>query len=418
MHKVMWNLAQQKFSGRIFYLHLWPFSRTLLVVADAYAASQVEDLGLGKGDNIVKPISTITGGPSLLTMEGSEWKRWRRLFSTGFCAGYLIGLAPAIADEMAVFRDLLIKKCRNAPDGRSEVFPKEEMTVRVTFDFIGRVVLDSHLQYQLHANSLTSALRSPVEWTSWRGQLNPITSRTMDRYISHEIDKRFAERIEGTRQPSLPQGGGSEDLNKQFKSIASLLIDDVRSADLLLLSTFYASDRPGVVDLLLTEHNTTVGDHPGDALAQIHSDPHKLTNSPTPPPSLRKHFASFPLLDPYGSAAQEPFSLMSSGSRFPTENCSVWALSLAIHHDTRYWVEPEKFLPERWLIGPDDPLYAGRTKGAWQAFEHDPHNCIEQTLALLELKIALVLTAREINVMPAYENWDALHPKRGGGGKD
>lgn len=28
---------------------------------------------------------------------------------------------------------------------------------------------------------------------------------------------------------------------------------------------------------------------------------------------------------------------------------------------------------------------------------------------MLKLKIALVLTAREIDVVPAYEEWDALH---------
>lgn len=211
MHNVVWRIARQNFPGGIYYLHLWPFSRSLLIVADAHVASQVENLGLSKGDSIVDPIETITGGPSLLTMEGAEWKRWRHLFSKGFSAGYLIGLAPVIADEVAVFRDILIKKCQEAPDGRSEVFQMEEMTVRMTFDVIGRAVLDTRLNYQTSKNPLAAALRSSIEWTSWRGQLNPVTkylsirpvihwhnSRTMDRYIGHEIDKRFAERIEGT----------------------------------------------------------------------------------------------------------------------------------------------------------------------------------------------------------------------------
>ncbi|ROW09338.1 hypothetical protein VPNG_05788 [Cytospora leucostoma] len=461
MHNVMWKLAQQNFPGGIFYLHLWPFSRTLLVVADAYTASQVEDLGLGKGDNIVKPIETITGGPSLLTMEGAEWKHWRRLFSIGFSAGYLIGLAPAIADEVAVFRDLLIKKCRNAPDGRSEVFPMEEMTVRMTFDVIGRVVLDTHFQYQLHENSLASALRSSVEWTSWRGQLNPVTrylsirsivhwlnSRTMDRYIGHEIDKRFAERIEGIRAAKL---SGSEDPNKQSKSIVSLLIDDVvresgngdierakqtvkkamssqlrvflfaghdTSSAALTYCYYLLSTHPTALDLLLTEHNTIFGDHPGDALVQIHSDPHKLNQLPYTTALLKETLRLFPPAGSMRLGRPGTFLFDETGRRFPTENCSVWTLSLAIHHDARYWVEPEKFLPERWLVGPDDPLYPGRTKGAWRPFEHGPRNCIGQSLALLELKIVLVLTAREINVIPAYEEWDAFHSKRGSCRKD
>lgn len=125
MHNVMWKIARQSFPEGIYYLYLWPFSRTLLVVADAYAASQVETMGLGKGDNLVKPIEVITGGPGLLTMEGDEWKRWRRLFSTGFSAGYLVGLAPVIADEVAVFRDLLLQKCRQSSNGCSKVFQLE-----------------------------------------------------------------------------------------------------------------------------------------------------------------------------------------------------------------------------------------------------------------------------------------------------
>lgn len=462
MHNVMWKIAQQNFPGGIFYLHLWPFSRTLLVVADAYAASQVEDLDLGKGDNIVKPIETITGGPSLLTMEGAEWKRWRRLFSTGFSAGYLIGLAPAIADEVAVFRDFLIKKCRNAPDGRSEVFPMEEMTVRMTFDVIGRVVLDTRLRYQLYENPLAAALRSSVEWTSWRGQLNPVTrylsirpivhwlnSRTMDRHIGREIDKRFAECIKGTQ--STKPGEGSEDINKQSKSIASLLINEVvresgngdidrvrqtvkkamssqlrvflfaghdTSSSALTYCYYLLSTHPTALDLLLTEHNTIFGNHPGDALAQIQSDPHKLNQLPYTTALLKETLRLFPPAGSMRLGRPEVYLFDETGRRFPTENCSVWTLSLAIHHDARYWVDPEKFLPERWLVGPDHPLYPGRTKGAWRPFEHGPRNCIGQTLALLELKIALVLTAREINVVPAYEEWDALHPKRAVGGKD
>ena len=105
--------------------------------------------------------------------------------------------------------------------------------------------------------------------------------------------------------------------------------------------------------------------------------------------------------------------------RYSTENCSIWTLSRAIHHDARYWAEPESSLPERWLAAPSDPLCPGGTKtggAAWRPFEHGPRTCTGQSLALLELKIARVLTVREINVMPAYEEGDALHPKKGARG--
>ncbi|ROW01345.1 hypothetical protein VMCG_05886 [Cytospora schulzeri] len=444
MHNVMWKIARQYAPGGIYYLYLWPFSRTLLVVADAYAASQIEDLGLGKGDNLVKPIETITGGPSLLTMEGGEWKRWRRLFSTGFSAGYLLGLAPVIAEEVAVFRDHLIKKCQDVPDGRSELFQMEELTVRMTFDVIGRVVLDTRLNYQDRQNPLAAALRSSIEWTSWRGQLNPITkyltirpivhwinSRAMNKYVGQEIDKRFAERVEGTGSQSksivslliddLLREANSNDLNRVKETVKKAMASQLRvflfaghdtSSSALTYSYYLLSKHPEARDKLLLEHDSVFG--LADALAQIRADPHKLNQLPYTTAFLKETLRIFP---PSGSMRfGRPGATLvdETGRRFPTENCSVWTLSLAIHHDERYWVEPEKFIPERWLVGPEDPLYPGRgIKGAYRPFEHGPRSCIGQTLALLELKIALVLTAREINVVPAYEEWDALHPKKG-----
>lgn len=463
MHNVVWRIARDLFPGGAYYLHLWPFSQTLLIVADAHMATQVEGLNLGKGDNLVKPIETITGGPSLLTMEGQTWKRWRRLFSTGFSAGYLVSLAPIIADEVATFRDLLIKKCEETPGGRSEVFQMEEMTVRMTFDVIGRVVLDTRLNYQTRENPLAAALRSSIEWTSWRGQLNPVTkyltirpivhwlnSRTMNQYIGHEIDKRFAERLKvGTEEKSGDQD--FKDTSKQSKAIVSLLVDDLlleaggedvnhvkeivkpamasqlraflfaghdTSSSALTYSYYLLSKHPESLNRLVAEHDAVFGAEPADALAQIHADPYKLNQLPYTTALLKETLRLFPPSGSMRVGRRGAFLVDETGRRFPTENCSVWTLSLAIHHDARYWVEPESFLPERWLASPDDLLYPGGTKtsgAAWRPFEHGPRTCIGQSLALLELKIALVLTAREINVVPAYEEWDALHQKKDAG---
>ncbi|KAJ4423726.1 hypothetical protein N0V82_001612 [Gnomoniopsis sp. IMI 355080] len=458
MHNVMWKIARQSFPGGIYYLYLWPFSRTLLVVADAYAASQVETMSLGKGDNLVQPIEVITGGSSLFTMEGEEWKRWRRLFSTGFSAGYLVGLAPVIADEVAVFRDLLLQKCRQSSDGCSKVFQLElkEMTVRMTFDVIGRVVLDTRLDYQMRDNELAAALRSSIEWTTWRDQLNPITkyltirpivhwfnSRAMNRYIGKEIDQRFAEHIEAGSNNQTK--ASTNDSSPRSKSIVSLLIDELEretgsdtldhikrdvkvsmasqlraflfaghdtSSAALTYCYYLLSTHPDALSRLLAEHNAIFGTDPTEARAEIHKDPHKVNQLPFTTAVIKETLRLFPPAGSMRLGRAGAFITDESGRQFPTVNCNVWTLSLAIHHDPRYWHEPERFLPERWLASPGDALYAGNTKGAWRPFEHGPRSCIGQTLALLELKIALVLTVREVHVVPAYKEWDALHPKK------
>ena len=135
MHVVMRHMSKQ-FPGGVFYINLWPFNKTLIVVANPYIASQVEAASLDKPATICATMEIINGGPSLMSMHGSSWKKWRGLFNPGFAAGYITGLAPAIADEVVIFCKLLQEIAR-----KGEVLQLEEYTLRLTFDVIGRVTL-------------------------------------------------------------------------------------------------------------------------------------------------------------------------------------------------------------------------------------------------------------------------------------
>lgn len=135
MHVVVEFMARQ-FSGGVFYLNLWPFNPTIMIVADPFVASQIETAFLDKPAGQCKTLEVINGGPSLMTMHGAEWKRWRGLFNQGFASGYITGLAPAMAEEIAVFCGLLQQRARE-----DEVFQLEEYTLRLTFDIIGRATL-------------------------------------------------------------------------------------------------------------------------------------------------------------------------------------------------------------------------------------------------------------------------------------
>lgn len=135
MHVVVQCMAR-KFPGGVFYLNLWPFNSTIMVVADPFVASQVEAAFLDKPAGQCSTLEVINGGPSLMTMHGATWKKWRGLFNQGFAAGYIIGLAPAMAEEVAVFCALLGERAK-----QDQVFQLEEYTLRLTFDIIGRATL-------------------------------------------------------------------------------------------------------------------------------------------------------------------------------------------------------------------------------------------------------------------------------------
>ncbi len=104
----------------------------------------------------------------------------------------------------------------------------------------------------------------------------------------------------------------------------------------------------------------------------------------------------------------------SAAARYPTEHMSIWIQHPAIHRlPENHWARGDDFVPERWLAAPGDVLHVDATaRASWRPFEHGPRNCIGQALVLLELRVVLVLVAREFAFAPAYAEWDAQQPPR------
>lgn len=97
------------------------------------------------------------------------------------------------------------------------------------------------------------------------------------------------------------------------------------------------------------------------------------------------------------------------GTNYLTEGIQISLMHQAIHDSPRLWPGAREFLPERWLVQLGDPLYSPH--GAWRVFEIGLRNCIGQTLALTELRLALAMMVRTFSVKPVYEEWDAIKPK-------
>ncbi|KAJ0317782.1 hypothetical protein COL5a_010970 [Colletotrichum fioriniae] len=410
----MWKISEDYYNG-IFYLSLWPFSGAMMVLADADAASQLDSLALGKGLDIIDPIEKVTGGKSLLTMKGDEWKHWRRLFNPGFSPGYMMGLTSAIADEVGIFRQKLLDKCAT---GQSEVFLLEDLTLKMTFDIIGSVVL-----------YLT--IRPLVLW---------LNGKKLDQYLSAEIDKRLTGRSESlsnsndtTRSKSIAslfiddylKESGEENLGKRehantTQKIKHIITPQVRlflfaghdtTSSTLLYCYYLLSQNPEIVSRIIAEHNEVFGTDPSQVHDKIRKDPQLLNMIPYTVAFIKEVLRIFAPAGAMRQGRSDVQIVDADGRVLPTEGCNVWTLVQAIHHNPKYWKDPDACIPERWLVGPGDPLYPH--KGAWRPFEWGPRNCIGQTLAMLELRVALAMTVREFVIKPAYEDWDKLHPKSG-----
>ncbi|TIC96007.1 P450 monooxygenase AflN [Colletotrichum higginsianum] len=383
IHNIMWKISEDYPKG-IFYISLWPFSGTVMVVADAEAASQLDALPLAKGIDIIVPLEKL-----------------------------------------------------------------EDLTLRMTFDIIGSVVLDTRLHHQKQDHPLALALRKQIEWTSFREPLNPLekyltirplilwlNGKKVDQFIFAETDRILSERFRDDPGPNdvtrsksiaslfideyLKEVGGKESDNDAKQAIKNTITPQVRlflfaghdtTSSTLLYCYKLLSDNPDVLSRVVTEIRDTFGPDPSQVQNRIHEDPQLLNRTPYTVAFIKEVLRIYPPAGALRQGRSDVQVVDEDGRVYPTEGCNVWTLSLAIHHSPKHWKDPEACIPDRWLVGPEDPLYP--PKGAWRPFEWGPRNCIGQTLAMLELRIALAMTVREFSLTPAYDEWDELHPKTG-----
>ncbi|KAI3390831.1 hypothetical protein diail_8562 [Diaporthe ilicicola] len=435
MHVVVQLMARQ-FPGGIFYLDLWPFNSTLMVVGDPFVASQVETAFLDKPEAMCSTLEVINGGPSLMTMHGASWKKWRGLFNQGFAAGYIIGLAPAMSEEVAV--TCLLRVASTARETGPGVST-------------GRIHIATYIRHHRSGNptqgsALADCLRRQILWTPFATSYNPFrrylnirpivqkyNSYRMDQYLDQEIDKRFEERALAGSASSQSKSIISLAMDKEFSSSGStskvseqtfkevmkpqlrmfLYAGHDTTSSTLLYCYLLLSRHPEVLAKVRAEHDKVFGsDFSSENCSRlIASDPTLLNEIPYTSAVTKEVLRIFP---PAGSMRQGRPDLTltdEQGRQYPTEGCQVWTLSLLMHHRPDVFTKPEEFVPERWLASPGDPLYP--KKGSWRAFEWGPRACIGQTLAQLELRVVLVMTARLFDITPAYDEWDQLHPRTG-----
>ena len=174
---------------------------------------------------------------------------------------------------------------------------------------------------------------------------------------------------------------------------------------------YILANNPTVLAQVRSEHASVIGLDASKTASTIASAPFLLNRLPYTIAVVKEVLRMFPAVS--GTRAGEHnFSVTDdTGRHFPTDGFLVWDNPQAIHRDPTYWLRPDDFVPERWLVGPGDPLYP--IKGAWRPFSHGPRNCIGQELAMIEMKVIMVLTARRFDVGLAYVELDRAKGTRG-----
>jgi len=300
---------------------------------------------------------------------------------------------------------------------------------------------DARLGSQRSENVLASAMRDQVNRHVVEGELNPFirynpmlpvmqwyNGYKMDRYISKELDERYHEWRSTTSKAKAKSvidlaladymrgRSAGAILDPEFKAWACaqirlfLFVGHDSTAATIVYCYYLLSKNPDTLRRVRAEHESVFGTDFSNT-AQLLVDRPQLANQlPYTTAVIKEALRLFPPAASFRGGRSDAFLRGTNGQRYPTDGFGVWVIHDAIHRHPDYWPKPDAFLPERWLVGPDHPLYP--QKYAWRPFEFGSHNCIGQTLVMLDIKVTLLMTLREFDIKDAYNEWDKLHPSK------
>jgi Cytochrome P450 len=304
---------------------------------------------------------------------------------------------------------------------------------------------NSRLKSQQSYNQLAAAMRSQVRWHCTDDELNPFirwnpvrplvqwyNGHQMNNYISKELDRRFSEyqctgRSMGSRSvidlaledymADNPSSQVSKSLDPEFKAWATVQIrlflfaghDSTSST--ICYCYYLLSKYPEAMSKIRAEHDEVFGTDLSRVTTLLREQPHLINQLPYTLAVMKEVLRLFPPAAALRGGLPGVELHDSDGNRYPTAGMNIWVLHNALQRNPRYWKDADAFLPERWLVGTEDPLYP--IKGGWRPFEFGPRNCVGQTLVTLNIRIVLVMTIRRFDVRDAYNEWDRLHPSKG-----
>ncbi|KAL8792683.1 MAG: hypothetical protein Q9195_004743 [Heterodermia aff. obscurata] len=434
-----------------YYIDMWPVSGVLFVVVSPHVANQIHanpNMSMQRPPLLPRFFKPIAGGPDMFDMREHEWRPWRAKFNKAFSAEHVLSLVPDMIDETLVYSETLEKHSKEG-----KIFYLDLTTLRFTIDVIGKTILNAHLGAQRGYNALADCMLSQIRWHQANAETNPFeylnlvrramhwwNGRQMDRYIDHELSKRLSESQadhEGKRkkaiidlilqdyiaesQTSDPKSDSlpRDRLEPSFRAFAISQIrlfvfaghDSVSSTICYIVHLLYTS--PSALSHIRQEHDHVFGPDPSALPSLLKTKPHLVNNLAYTTAVVKEALRLFP---PGGSSrtGQPNVTLISdSGKQCPTQNvAAVFTVHTELQRSPTYWSRPDEFLPERWLVKPEHELYP--VKGAYRPFEIGPRNCVAQTLAMTELKVVLACLVRRFDFTPAYEEFDALDPAKGG----
>jgi cytochrome P450 len=151
---------------------------------------------LPKASSAYTSLHPVIGSLSIITLEGEQWKRMRKLFNPAFASSYIETMIPAIIEESQVFVGKLESVVGTEKVVRTNIWlnvrPMILLTKHLMIDIISKVMFSIRLHSQLGSVPMIEALDSLLKETQIIDPLKAqIAKWNPYRYYRMWRDERF-----------------------------------------------------------------------------------------------------------------------------------------------------------------------------------------------------------------------------------
>jgi cytochrome P450 len=334
-------------------------------------------------------------GNGLLTSDGEDWRRQRRRIQPGFRHESIRRYAQLIAEEA----EQLAQRLRPGM-----VLDLRQEMMQLTLRIVCRALFGQH--FAGRSERLARAVRVLQEQVLWPKLFPPWVPTPLNlirRHMFREIDREV--------YPIIDRGGEPGSLLSDLIA----LVDEEGAMSRQQL-------RDEVVTLFLAGHETTalaltwalyqLALHPeldselGEELATVKVPLSQLQSAQVPLTErvLLETMRLYPPAYVIPRVSAEPIEL--GGYRI-VAGAEVWMWTYFMHHDARWWDEPERFRPHRFLPEAE----AARRPNTYVPFGAGSRACVGRHFAMLEAILCLVALLRPFKLRLESPRTVRLHPR-------
>ena len=331
-------------------------------------------------------------GNGLVTSEGSFWRRQRRIAQPAFHRRRIAAFGALMVRDTREMLDRWDAACRH-----DDVVDIDEEMMALTLRIVGESLLGSDLSDDSDevGAAVTTLLHGIIDRITFPLSLPLAIPTPQNRRVQRALDnldqvvfRVIRERRRAEREPedlldmliqATDEETGERMTDRQLRDevITMVLAGHETTANALTWTFALLSRHPLVADKLLEELGPLGDDPTLDDLAAL----------PYTQAVVKESMRLYP---PVWTVARSVTETDELGGFTIPKGAIAFVSPYVLHHDRRFWPNPEAFDPERFLPGADPEPY----KNAYLPFIQGPRQCIGAGFAMLEAQLILATVLR------------------------